>query len=100
MLTRRRATSRGFTLTEVLVTLGVISLVLALALPALSTVRHSGRRTESLSNLRQMAMAAHQYMVYFEAWPTAVRNKSGMKQAKNRQKLPPTPWRGRDCRTR
>jgi prepilin-type N-terminal cleavage/methylation domain-containing protein len=58
MLTRPR---RAFTLTEVLITIGVIAALLALLLPALGTVRTRGNMTSSMSNMRQIANAVGTY---------------------------------------
>ena len=57
----RNQGKRGFTLVELLVVLGVIALLVSLLLPALARARDAGRATVCLSNLRQMATAAHTY---------------------------------------
>ncbi len=46
-------TRRAFTIVEVLVVMGIISLLLGLLMPALATVRASSRAAASMSNLRQ-----------------------------------------------
>jgi prepilin-type processing-associated H-X9-DG protein/prepilin-type N-terminal cleavage/methylation domain-containing protein len=53
--------NRAFTLVELLVAMGIIALILSLMLPALTSVREQARRVKCLSNLRQMAIAAHVY---------------------------------------
>jgi prepilin-type N-terminal cleavage/methylation domain-containing protein/prepilin-type processing-associated H-X9-DG protein len=53
--------SRGFTLVEVLVVVAIIGLLVALLLPAVQSAREAARRVACQSNLRQIAMALHQY---------------------------------------
>ncbi len=69
MLMRRRA----FTIVELLVTVGVIALLLALLIPGLGRVSASGRSVECMSNLKQMATAAQAYGLEYNAYPTALR---------------------------
>lgn len=59
----------GFTLIEVLVVIGVIALIIAITLPALSHVRSSARQTQCLSNLRQLALLATQYISEHKRFP-------------------------------
>ncbi len=51
----------GFTLIELLVVVAIISVLVALLLPALSQARESSRMVVCLSNLRQLGMAAGFY---------------------------------------
>src|SRR5262245_2894011 len=53
---------QAFTLIELLVVIAVILLLSALLLPALSNAKEKARRSASLSNLRQVALAARLYM--------------------------------------
>jgi prepilin-type N-terminal cleavage/methylation domain-containing protein/prepilin-type processing-associated H-X9-DG protein len=52
---------RAFTLVEILVVLGVLAVLTALAFPVFSRVRDNARRTTCTSNLRQIGIAFQQY---------------------------------------
>jgi prepilin-type N-terminal cleavage/methylation domain-containing protein len=55
------ARGSGFTLLELMVVVGVVAMLFALLLPALSRLHESARRTTDLSNLRQLAAACIVY---------------------------------------
>ncbi len=52
----------GFTLLELLVIIAIISLLIAILLPAYSAARQQSRRLACQSNLRQIAVAWHLYL--------------------------------------
>ena len=60
----------GFTLVELLVVIGIIAVLVGLTLPAVNSARESGRRTQCMNNLAQMARACLNHESKYGYLPT------------------------------
>ena len=74
------AQRRAFTISEVLVIVGMTAMLLGLLAPALSSARARSRAARCQLNLKQMAAAAFAYAAVYDAFPVAIRydNSSGV----------------------
>lgn len=71
---RQASQSRvGMTLMELLVVIGVLTMLVGLLVPSISAVASHGRSMRCQSNLRQMAAASQSYAAVWDAWPAAIR---------------------------
>ena len=72
-----RTRPRGFTMIELLLVIGIISVLISLLLPAVQSARENARRVQCSKNLMQIGVALANYVSAHKVFPPGVVNDKG-----------------------
>lgn len=65
---KRKSGRRSFTLIELLVVIAVISVLLCMLMPSLSSAKNQARTLQCMNNMKQCGMGFSMYSVDFDGW--------------------------------
>jgi type II secretion system protein G len=70
-MTNKSHGQKGFTLVELLVSLAIIGIILAIGVPQLMNALQKARQKKSMADIREMATAIEAYAIDFRNYPPA-----------------------------
>jgi prepilin-type N-terminal cleavage/methylation domain-containing protein len=70
----RKRNQRAFTLVELLVVIAIIGILVAMLLPAVQAAREAARRATCTNNIKQVALAQHNYLSSNKRFPHGIYN--------------------------
>jgi len=82
MVSKRSHNRAGFTLIELLVVIAIIGVLVGLLLPAVQAAREAARRMSCSNNMKQIALAVHNYESTFKVIPAMTGSSSYSVQAR------------------
>jgi prepilin-type N-terminal cleavage/methylation domain-containing protein len=91
MKRKQSSRTRGFTLIELLVVIAIIAVLIALLLPAVQQAREAARRTQCKNNLKQLALAFHNYLDVHNVLPPGQSIRAGAPGGCNGTECPDSP---------
>ena len=84
----RKEKRTGFTLVELLVVIAIIAVLAGLLLPAVQAAREAARRSQCSNNLKQLALAVHNFNTAYGYLPAGIRPSNGIRVGEFTQLLP------------